>query len=563
MSIRIALSDAPEFYTNQDIVAGRVILSLNRPEQIGAIIVKLEGESRTALAVPTGENASQGGPNSPRARARPVPPGAYPGAGNIVHENHKILYKVAQVFPDETGSPMPTPVVVQPGMHAFNFHFKLPFNNACSDPRAMATIGGLVGQGGYAANPGIFGLGGIRVMDGSKQLLYQHVTKTLPPSFTGFPRQAEVRYFVKVTIQRPGFFKENWRYQVGFKFLPIEPPRPEGRSQEAYARRPFAFVQRSPAGKPSKRGSIFGNLASGRKASSGFMSPSGSSAPASAGAEPRVGELQADLPPTIEMSARLPHPSILTCNQPVPLRLIAKKVNPSKEQVYLVSLQIDLVGFTTVRCQELRNEEETRWVVVSRMDLAIPLCEPAGTSPVGTETVVPASLWRDAPLPNTVMPSFETCNLTRAYKLELKLGLSWGLPSKNSKGPLPQSIFLPLTFSHVEVYSGMAPPPSLVKAMSTRRRPPRRSGTAGGRLQTHQEHGTASGSDHPNTVPVLPPRTIETGGEAAPPYSEAPPTYEEAMGEEMTGPIFPPGATRPAYSGVTNENAPLSIPEKG
>jgi hypothetical protein len=34
------------------------------------------------------------------------------------------------------------------------------------------------------------------------------------------------------------------------------------------------------------------------------------------------------------------------------------------------------------------------------------------------------------------------------------------------------------------------------------------------------------------------------------------------MAEEMTGPVFPAGAARPAYSGVKDENAGSSLPEK-
>ncbi len=208
MSIRIAFDDPPEFYTNLDVVKGRVVISLTRYEQVGAIIVKLEGESNTALMPPPESGTSQ----------RDLTP------RDAVHESHKILYKIAQVFPDETAGPMVGPLTLAPGQHQFPFDFKLPFNNACSDPAAMARIGGLAGPGGYASGPGILGLGGIRVMDGSKQLLYPHVKQTLPPSFTGFPKQAEIRYYIKVTIQRPGIFKENWRYQTGLKFLPIEPP---------------------------------------------------------------------------------------------------------------------------------------------------------------------------------------------------------------------------------------------------------------------------------------------------------------------------------------------------
>lgn len=38
-----------------------------------------------------------------------------------------------------------------------------------------------------------------------------HVKKTLPPSLNGLPGEAEIRYFVKATVQRPAFYKENFR----------------------------------------------------------------------------------------------------------------------------------------------------------------------------------------------------------------------------------------------------------------------------------------------------------------------------------------------------------------
>ena len=38
-----------------------------------------------------------------------------------------------------------------------------------------------------------------------------HVKQTLPPSLSGFPGEAEIRYYVKVTVNRPQFFKENPR----------------------------------------------------------------------------------------------------------------------------------------------------------------------------------------------------------------------------------------------------------------------------------------------------------------------------------------------------------------
>ncbi|KAL2192106.1 hypothetical protein L209DRAFT_676392 [Thermothelomyces heterothallicus CBS 203.75] len=555
MSIRIVLDHPPEFYTNLDFIKGSVLLNLSRHEHIGAIIVKLEGESSTALGVPT-ENPGIG--IGGRERLAP--------SGDTLHENHKILYKVGQVFPDENARPAASPYILNPGQHRFPFQFKFPFNNACGNVEAMARIGGVVSTGGP------FGIG-FRVMDGTKQLMYSHVTKTLPPSFIGFPGEAEIRYYLKVTVQRPGIFKENWRYQMGLKFLPIEPPRPPKTNQEAYARRPFTFHPRSPdpaaAAYQKKRSSIFGWPAAGPSTpanGSPNLQPPAPAPGLSSGPPSPTGPPG---PPSIEMSARLPHPAILTCNKPIPLRLIAKKLVPAHAEVYLIALQIDLIGTTTVRCQNLINKEISRWVVMARHGLSILLSKPE--DPVGTEFLVPDTLWSGSPLPNTVMPSFVTCNLSRDYQLEVKLGLAWGKPSPPPHASeIPQELHLPLHFSTIQVYSGLAPPPALVEAIRQGRGRTSHP-TPGTTTTAAAATATATAQPHsPQQPPELPPRPAQQPadalyppqlgpGQVSPPYDDAPPTYEEAMAEEMTGPMFPPGAARPAYSGVTDENGPSSL----
>lgn len=649
MSVRIALNNPPEFYTNLDIISGKVILGVSRPEHIGAVIVKLEGESKTALGIP---DAAQDAYPQPTVRRRPSRP-TVTESSQVLHENHKVLYKVLQVFPDEDVPAYSVPVTLNPGQHEWNFSFRVPFNNACGDPNAMAKIGGLAGAGGFAG-PSLFGMGGIRLMDGSKQLFYKHVTKTLPPSFTGFPRQAEIRYYIKVTIQRPSLFKENFRHQLGFKFLPIEPPRPPPTHQEAYARRPFTFRAKSSGpGSPSpslantKRTSMFGRKGSATSS----VTVNGTSSP------------NTDRPPSIEISARLPHPSILTCNKPVPIRLIARKLVASHAECYLASIQIDLVGSTVVRCQDMVNTETTRWVVVSRHGLALPL-QRGPDDAVDTETEINKVLWDSKPLPNTVMPSFVTCNLRRTYALELKLGVSWGKPpgttvaippddaseslsskvsamslkaarakgkGKNAAPNMATTMFLPLHFSSVQVYSGLSPPESLAQAAMKGRKQQTQTQTqtqaqaqfrtqSQSRLQTQSQTrpsprpNAASSQSHPALPPrqqhdpLYPPqlRPGQTAGQAstsaaasgslvgspvvggggggggggsgsgsgsggaageafdvgaAPPYDEAPPSYDEAMAEAMPGPVVP-AQERPAWSGVTNENAPDSLPEK-
>lgn len=560
MSIRIALDNQPEFYTNLDHVAGRIVLTLNRSEQVGSIVVKLEGESVTALKVPDPYNDGTGRPPGPM----PGPP------GSVVSENHKILYKVQQVFPDEYHSSSSNPYgafPLQPGEHEFPFKFKLPINNACSDPMAMSRIGGLAGVGGFGSGGGLFGMGGVRVMDGSKQLFLQHVTRTLPPSLTGYPNEAEIRYYIKVTVQRPGFLKENWRFQIGFKFLPIEPPRPAVNGQEAFARRPFAFRARAPTQQPEKKRSTFFN----RKSDKGGGEPLENGSNGTSADTP--GQAPA---PSIEMSARLPHPPVLTCNQSVPLRLIAKKLVDSPEQVYLVSFQMDLIGITEVRSHNIYDKKINRWVVVSSADLSIPLTS-SPQDPVGNEFVVPDELWKNRPLPNTVAPSFVACNLHRRYELELKIGLAWGKPKSGMMlNSQPQTIFLPLHFAQLEVYSGITPPPELLQAARNTkpgrvqlppRLPPRTSvsgpsSPATSRPQQPQQAQAQAPPPmppHPQQDPLYPPQLAP--GQTVPPYDDAPPSYDEAIAENLAGP-FDGLQSRPAYSGVTNENAPSQVPQK-
>ena len=49
MSVRIQLDKPHAHFTNLDFITGRVILSLLNHETISAIVVKLEGESKTRL----------------------------------------------------------------------------------------------------------------------------------------------------------------------------------------------------------------------------------------------------------------------------------------------------------------------------------------------------------------------------------------------------------------------------------------------------------------------------------------------------------------------------------
>lgn len=74
-----------------------------------------------------------------------------------------------------------------------DFH-QLPINNNCSNNNTMFTN---------------LNVAGLR-MEVARDT-YRHVKKTLPPTLNGFPGEAEIRYYVKVTVVRPQLWKENRR----------------------------------------------------------------------------------------------------------------------------------------------------------------------------------------------------------------------------------------------------------------------------------------------------------------------------------------------------------------
>jgi hypothetical protein len=104
--------------------------------------------------------------------------------------------------------------IISPGMYTYPFQFKvktwpfltpsscpkldltapyqIPFNNSCSEQTPMQSLnfGGLIVD---MARPPT-----------------QHVKATLPPSIY-YPGEAEIRYYVKVTVNRPSILKENPR----------------------------------------------------------------------------------------------------------------------------------------------------------------------------------------------------------------------------------------------------------------------------------------------------------------------------------------------------------------
>ncbi|KGO77159.1 Arrestin-like, N-terminal [Penicillium italicum] len=314
---------------------------------------------------------------------------------------------------------------------------------------------------------------------------------------------------------------------VPLNFLPIEPPRVGNPNEETYARRQHQFPKIQV---PYKKKSIFSR---------------GSTAPRESYPEP----------PRVSVDARLPNPSILTCNEPVPLRLIAKRLTEGPDIIFLQMLQVELISFTKILAHDLNRTEINSWVIMSRGNMSTPLGKPE--DPVGTEWTIDPTLWNRYPLPNSVAPSFETCNIERSYELEIRLGLTYGFQ--------PQLIVLPLRMP-VRVFSGIAPPQALLDAMAAASLQPSSS-----KMKPQPSLPTEAGSSRPS-VPPRPtgePVPVNSGDV----YDDAPPSYEDTIGDHLSpvdGPrreYHPPDASSQSTveSGADSKSAaqPGKAPEDG
>ena len=315
---------------------------------------------------------------------------------------------------------------------------------------------------------------------------------------------------------------------MDIKFFPIEPPRPPQVQQETFARRKRQF-QRYPA-EPQKK-NVFG-----RK----------SSTPMSA----------EDEPPAFQVDARLPSPAIVTCNEPLPLRILVQKLNDSAATAYLRMLQIELIGYTLVRAHDIERTETLTWVLMSQANMNMPLGNPTDKS--CKEWKVPSRLWEDFPIPNTVCPSFDTCNISRRYELEVRVGLAHAMAS----GVRPELVVLPLRLP-VLVYSGIAPPAKLLEAMANNPRPQPTPQGYFPPTRPPPPNGFSSPSEASLTTPTEPPITPLTEINSYPAqvgtYHEengseipdvAPPSYEDAMAED----IAPVDGPRHDYQVPTEPN---------
>ncbi|KAG9620854.1 hypothetical protein KCV04_g13846, partial [Aureobasidium melanogenum] len=220
----------------------------------------------------------------------------------------------------------------------------------------------------------------------------------------------------------------------------------------------------------------------------------------------------------------------------------------------LLSLQLEVVAITKIRAQEVGRVERGSTVLFSRSGMAVPLqfgdsaardAIASNGGEIETEAEIDSRYWSDTPLPNIVPPSFETCNITRAYEVFARVVIRY-----DGTASMPQTTTIDLRLP-VQIFSGITPPPELLEAMARAQAqgaggtnssappmPPRPNypadtKTASGAppLPARKPVASTATAQAPQT-PVQVVQHVEHSGEE-PPYGDAPPSYEDAMAMDV------------------------------
>lgn len=107
-------------------------------------------------------------------------------------------------------------------------------------------------------------------------------------------------------------------------------------------------------------------------------------------------------------------------NRKVALHLTVQKLNPNSCDLLLQSFQILLVGYTDIKAGTTKSTEMSSHTIQSLSNLGMmvfPACQE-----VGSIHTIDSALWYSKTLPDFVVPSFDACNVSRRYELEISLG---------------------------------------------------------------------------------------------------------------------------------------------
>ncbi|GFF39343.1 hypothetical protein IFM51744_04095 [Aspergillus udagawae] len=130
-------------------------------------------------------------------------------------------------------------------------------------------------------------------------------------------------------------------------------------------------------------------------------------------------------PLTYEVEVELQNGPFLLLGHPIALGVKIMHMNGEKNAISLQDFQTMLRETTEIRARGSIQGFTRSWVVQTMTNLRQPLVA-ANRPTVGSVLELDDRLWSRHCVPVHLAPTFETCNLIRRFKLEIRLGMEFG-----------------------------------------------------------------------------------------------------------------------------------------
>ncbi|RDW59308.1 uncharacterized protein DSM5745_11003 [Aspergillus mulundensis] len=298
-------------------------------------------------------------------------------------ETHQIVNIREQLFPPSNCASAfsSRSATVPAGRHVFPFSIKFPQATQCSKTPF---------QGNEQ-----------RSSTGASRKTH-HLLRKLPPSTGNSSSPEEIRYVVEASVRQDGIIRTTKKAtrDIHFQLTSILVP-------PLHAQVIHTQTQR---------------ITCSAGANSTFLSP----------------------PITCEVQAKLLNGPFLVTGQPIPLSVDVLNMNlesstgtdprqahvPVPIPITLHDFQTMLIETTETRARGAVDSQTRFWVVQTMANLRHPFVAAAGNGGAGwngaSALMLDRSLWAQYCISSSLTPTFETCNISRSYKLEVRLGIGFG-----------------------------------------------------------------------------------------------------------------------------------------
>ncbi|KAL3468256.1 hypothetical protein BJX64DRAFT_282440 [Aspergillus heterothallicus] len=279
-------------------------------------------------------------------------------------ETHQLFKTSEQLFPPKefTSSLNSRAITVSPGQHTFPFSFRFPHASEC-----------------YKA-----GLTNRAESRQSATRRAHHLLRSLPPSTGDTTTVEEVKYLIETTLQQDGLIRGTHRV-----------------SREIYFH--CLSTMHLPLRGITDRRSVIC-----QPELSALISPQSQES-------------------ISEVEVTLLNGPFLVLKRPIPLNVEITKLPgaANTQNISLHDFQSMLIETTEVRVRGARESVTRSWIIQTMANLGQTLT--LGYDDMAQPVLrVYESLWSQHIVPTFLTPTFETCNVSRSYKLEVRLGIRFG-----------------------------------------------------------------------------------------------------------------------------------------